>query len=324
MANVILQPVANKLAQEHFQKTITHTVSLKRIEPYLSNKEFEQLQRIYSDEGAFVWGVQDGKGGKNKRLWEKVKRGDVVLFSKNKKIFKKGIVTFTISNFDLAAELWSINEKNETWKNMYFVDELVNLDIEYESFNKVAGYKEGNNIQCFSYLNDEKSTRLINAFDLYSDIYVGEISIEQYANDVERLMTADSLDLPVVGTSRREQSYLRKLIFKGERTCKCGICGESYPVDLLVAAHIKRRTDCTKEERLDVEHIAMPMCKFGCDDLYEKGYILIEDGIITENKKKKNTKRVEAYLEQIKGRKCEYWNTDTEKYFEAHNKMFKD
>lgn len=324
MANVVLQPVAHPLAQEHFNRTIAHTVSLNKMEQYFNRETFQQLKQIYPNGQAFVWGVKNGKEGKNKRLWERLRCGDVVLFAKNKKIFKSGIVTMTASNFDLAAELWTIDKGTETWENIYFLDELKNRDIDYKIFNQIVGYNEGNVIQGFSYLNDEKSMRLINCLDLYSDMYIGEITIEQYTKDVDRMMEFSTLDAPVAGTSRREQRYLRKLIFKGEKVYKCGICGGTYPVDLLVTAHIKRREDCTKGERLDVKNIAMPMCKLGCDDLYEKGYILVEDGIITENKAKKNTLRVENYLQQIVGRKCEYWNADTAKYFEAHNKMFKD
>lgn len=58
----------------------------------------------------------------------------------------------------------------------------------------------------------------------------------------------------------------------------CGICNKEYPINLLITAHIKKQTHCTFEEKLDYKNIVMPMCKMGCDDLYEKGYIFIRDG----------------------------------------------
>jgi hypothetical protein len=40
------------------------------------------------------------------------------------------------------------------------------------------------------------------------------------------------------------------------------------PRDLAVAAHIKRRADCSEEERPDVQNIAMVSCRLGCDALF--------------------------------------------------------
>ena len=51
-----------------------------------------------------------------------------------------------------------------------------------------------------------------------------------------------------------------------------------------MAAHIKKRSFSSTEEKLDYKNIVMPMCKFGCDELYEKGYIIIKDGQVVINK----------------------------------------
>ena len=46
---------------------------------------------------------------------------------------------------------------------------------------------------------------------------------------------------------------------------------------LLVAAHIKKRSYCTDEEKRDLSNIGMLNCKFGCDELYERGFISVSD-----------------------------------------------
>ena len=56
----------------------------------------------------------------------------------------------------------------------------------------------------------------------------------------------------------------------------------------LVAAHIKKRAACSLEEKKDYKSIVMPMCSFGCDYLYERGYIAVSDGKIIDLKKKAN------------------------------------
>ena len=50
-----------------------------------------------------------------------------------------------------------------------------------------------------------------------------------------------------------EQSEL----FGGKTEAVCVLCGLSYPVELLVAAHLKRRSNCTIAEKLDFRNIFM-------------------------------------------------------------------
>lgn len=56
---------------------------------------------------------------------------------------------------------------------------------------------------------------------------------------------------------------------------ECALCGGTLPEDLLVAAHIKPRSQCSEAERLDIPSIAMTACLLGCDALYEHGYITV-------------------------------------------------
>ena len=88
---------------------------------------------------------------------------------------------------------------------------------------------------------------------------------------------------------------------------------------LLVAAHIKKRAECNKEEKLDYKNIVMPMCKFGCDELYEKHYIVITEGKIRNNKSVVLTEAVQRYIQGIEGRDCNYWSENSEKYFVWHH-----
>ncbi len=125
------------------------------------------------------------------------------------------------------------------------------------------------------------------------------------------------LDREGRSTNRVEQSYLRKYLFKNRQYGKCGICDREYPVEFLVAAHIKKRKTCTDEEKKD-KHIVMPMCKFGCDDLYENGYIIVFNGRINENEKMHTTPYMKKYLEEISNNECRYYNEKSKKYFDWH------
>jgi len=50
---------------------------------------------------------------------------------------------------------------------------------------------------------------------------------------------------------RLEQSYLRRALFGDGVVATCAMCGRSLPVGLMIAAHIKPRSDCSRRERLD-------------------------------------------------------------------------
>jgi len=96
------------------------------------------------------------------------------------------------------------------------------------------------------------------------------------------------------GYSRVEQSILSDWLFKGKTVERCAICGLKFSVAALVTAHKKRRADCSANERID-PYIVMPLCLFGCDFLYEHGYLIVRDGIVTKN-------RIEGLTEQEKAR----------------------
>jgi hypothetical protein len=68
---------------------------------------------------------------------------------------------------------------------------------------------------------------------------------------------------------RREQALLRSMLADGREQANCALCGHQYPLRFLVAAHIKKRSLCTDDERRDLRHVAMLACTFGCDALYD-------------------------------------------------------
>jgi hypothetical protein len=70
---------------------------------------------------------------------------------------------------------------------------------------------------------------------------------------------------------RLEQGILRKYLIGGRESAPSAICGELFPADLLIAAHIKRRSDCTDGQRRLYATNLMTACAFGCDDLIRAG-----------------------------------------------------
>ena len=116
--------------------------------------------------------------------------------------------------------------------------------------------------------------------------------------------------------TRNEQIWLRAHVFGTSEEMICSLCHKTRPSKIMVAAHIKKRSDCSKEERLD-RNVVMPVCKVGCDELYEKGYILVNNlGMIIKNENKYISKDLEQFINQFDGLKCSHFNELTSDYFE--------
>ncbi|AXF96732.1 hypothetical protein SDAV_001779 [Spiroplasma phoeniceum P40] len=64
------------------------------------------------------------------------------------------------------------------------------------------------------------------------------------------------------------------------------------------------------------------MCLFGCDSLFEKGFIYVDnDGIIKKDFNKNATSYTESFINKIIMKKCKYYNEYNKKYFEYHKKI---
>jgi len=113
----------------------------------------------------------------------------------------------------------------------------------------------------------------------------------------------DALDKAGHRALRVEQSYLRKALFKGP-TAPCDLCRRVFEVEFLVAAHIKKRADCDDQEKRDVAHVVMSACRFGCDELYERGYIAVgDDGQVIFSDAIEVSEHARAYaVQHLKGK----------------------
>jgi hypothetical protein len=127
------------------------------------------------------------------------------------------------------------------------------------------------------------------------------------------------LDREFAGKGRVEQAYLRSRLFQGAPIRSCDLCGMELPIELLVAAHIKPRSECMDKERRDAEDIVFALCQLGCDALYEQGFASVDDqGKVVTVATKGLPSKLSEIIRQIKGRGCPSWRPETEGYFHWH------
>ncbi|QDG90749.1 HNH endonuclease [Pseudarthrobacter sp. NIBRBAC000502770] len=115
---------------------------------------------------------------------------------------------------------------------------------------------------------------------------------------------------------RAEQRFLRnqQLWRWGSR---CSLCDRRLPEELLVAAHIKPRWACSEEERMDTLNVSMLACLFGCDALFELGYVVV-NGQGRLERGDRSTEGVEDRVADMVGRPCRAHREGSRNYFEWH------
>jgi len=315
MSKIILQPSGNKDAREHYVDTIKNNISLKTIQSFVSPQEFEVLQQIYPTGECKVWGVTPA--GNNITKWNRIKSGDVTLFSKEGGIFASAVTTFKLHSKNLASELWNYNNKGQTWEYIYFLDEVKNHNIPYVEFNRAVGYADNYVIQGFNVLKPEQSVSVMKTFDLESEIFVEEITEEVFEEVLYRLKSLEETEVEITSSRRLEQGFLKKILFGKKIIGTCAGCKKEFPVSYLITAHIKKRAFCELPERKDI-NVVMPMCKMGCDEIYEKGYISVLNGVFVDMLKTPNSSELQKYIEQIINTSCDFYNQKTKSYFEWH------
>lgn len=143
------------------------------------------------------------------------------------------------------------------------------------------------------------------------------IQPQQKVLNADALRQLGSLDDIRETKVRREQSLPRNWLLRGRNVGACAICGNTYPVGLLAVAQIKRRADCTDSERSDPANV-VPMCKFGCDDLFERGYIGVRQGRVIAIPGNPTTVAVDRRVKELSTRNCAQWTVANAEYFEWH------
>ncbi|MGZ3145679.1 HNH endonuclease [Lentzea chajnantorensis] len=127
------------------------------------------------------------------------------------------------------------------------------------------------------------------------------------------------LDGSAVVTTRKEQRELRRVLLGGRTAAPCDLCGHEFPGDFLVAAHIKKRSLCTDDERNDLANVAMLACTFGCDSLFESGLITVDDtGHVRSWVEDGLRGRLRDHLDQLHGRPCGAHRAGSQPYFTWH------
>tara|TARA_R110000765_G_scaffold27706_1_gene67161 strand:+ start:81 stop:713 length:633 start_codon:yes stop_codon:yes gene_type:complete len=186
MKKVILQPTSSKESRKEYFDTIECSVSLSRIKPFVSTKDFEILKDLHPNGECKLWGIKSSTRNINK--WNKIKEGDLAMFVRKGKFFATASVTHKVHSPSLANEVWG-SDDNETWEFIYFVKNVETENLKQSVFNNAVGYKDNFVVQGFSVLNYEKSFEVLKL--LYSKP-IKKVDVEiWYGEQMECLVKVD-------------------------------------------------------------------------------------------------------------------------------------
>ncbi|MCX5009156.1 hypothetical protein OHB05_42320 [Streptomyces sp. NBC_00638] len=273
------------------------------------------LHDLFPDGQAQLWGVTPGVNDANLPQIRKMRAGDIVFFSGDRRVYLVGTVARTWHNRELAQELWGVDERTQqTWEYMYALSAVRGVNVPMDEVRSVLGWVPNRNIQGFVALNEPDGELLV---DLVGFESAGAPTVP----GPRRSPTSP----PGPSTSfalaayRAEQTTIKQWLIPGS-VGECALCGRSFPKAFLVAAHIKKRAICSEEERWDTENIAMLACLLGCDSLYERGFITVEHGgQLQVSPLVEEASAVDQHIkDHLQGRITPWWTPAREPYYAWH------
>ncbi|MER6280278.1 hypothetical protein ABT202_28955 [Streptomyces sp900105245] len=317
---IVMQPArrSEKDVDEHYQDTIVNPVVFDDHADLLDAATIDQLKQLFPDGSAQMWGVVPGKKNVNLSRINKMRPGDWVFFSGDKRIYFGGTIALMWRNKELATRLWGTDHAGSTWEYMYALSGTRGFDVPVEEIRTLLGWNPNRHIMGISVLSEEESDTIQTLLTL--DAATAALQPIDTAQEEAAVAAFDGeLERTAQRAQRGEQATLKRRLLHGS-TGQCALCGRALPGTFLIAAHIKKRAMCSDDEKRDLANIAMLACTFGCDAVYEHGYVTVATGgAIQASPLAVEIPEVDTYIQQkLVGRTVSWWTPSRETYYLWH------
>lgn len=223
-------------------------------------------------------------------------------------------------NAALARALWSKRPDGVTWEYIYFLEDLQEIDVPIAAFSDVMQYKPTNIIQGFNVYENERALALLDLLEIEAeDLSENLGTAGDFAQTAKILAEIEQMTTTASSKARAEAGPLRNFLFGRKNVDVCDLCGQELPVGFLVAAHIKKRASCNDQEKRD-PNIVMRACKLGCDELFERSYIHVDElgKIQLTVNFSTATADLRTAANKLVSRPCKAHRTETKHYFDWH------
>ncbi|MCK4453762.1 hypothetical protein KAU51_00190 [Candidatus Parcubacteria bacterium] len=165
---ILYMPPGNSEVMVHYEDTIKNKVPQERIFKYLDFNLQNRLKNVFSNRSIAVWGSRDSSA--NRSRFEKMQIGDDILIVEGEIIKLMGKVAAKVISPNLSCELWKNlrGESTEGWNLIYFIANPLEINLPFNEFKKIFGYKPSWNLRGFTNISDD---RLEEFYDKYDDLY---------------------------------------------------------------------------------------------------------------------------------------------------------
>lgn len=160
---LFLIPVKHdKNGYKHYLNTLQNGFKLSYIKNFVDSNTYQKLCYQYGHRRIYVWGSLPGK--RNKATWNQMKIGDKVLIYRYKRYEYSANAIFKLISSKLAERLWSKTLDGQTWKYIYFLDDLKNISSPYNVVNDLFGYKTDYSPHGFTRVNYKTVQSIIRKY----------------------------------------------------------------------------------------------------------------------------------------------------------------
>lgn len=322
-ANVVLQP-AGADARRNLERSVLSPVDRQEWSPCLTAADVAVLDQEHPTGRVPMWGTTAGVRGQMRRRWDRMQHGDLVLFLKQNQAYLAATVTHKWESAELADRLWTPKLTDSgplSWQLMFSFTKPRPVAISYTEMAAQTDTERGLATRSFNVYGSPISDRVASLLDVDERALLRPLT-DTSVPDLVR--TFDAVDAGGTTKRRLEQPYLRDILMPGS-TDRCALCSRQMDVELLVAAHIKKRALCTFEEKTDLPAVAMPACRFGCDELFERGFVWVDsNGRIRPSRLLRDETAREYWQQHLRGGIVWDWKARqaSHKYFEAHRQHY--
>lgn len=313
---VLLRSLSSMQSLEVFENCVRRGVEFQRLEALFRKGEKAAAERHISRGRIRIMRLDADSPESGIRFWTSLNKGNrIVQFLPTGEMVTCKILEKFI-NEDVASAIGNTTQKNE----------LGLLVLVSEPVSSLHGAEILEILPGASVLKGGDFLSISNAdFDaLQFEVMTDEVVERDSSPRIppvwdDALNTADEYRQQV---HRPEQQKLRKMLFGDLEQLSCALCGKEYPSSFLVTGHIKKRAFATARERAD-RAIVMPVCLFGCDQLFEQGLVSVaNDGSFSVQVSTEITDPVANLLDEVfVGKECWWWieHPESRKYFEYHH-----
>ena len=286
--NIFLISLQNDKSFNDYKNNVKKQTQIKSI----LDKELVP-KAIQDNKTLSIWGFKETKD--NKKIWNQIKKCDIILFLRNEKFFSKGKIVYKTNNQKILDKISSHNPIFKSRKLLIFIKDLEIIDIDVKATIPIFMNPLMPKMHNFPIKQiDKKKINILEttfgeieaAIDFMGNPKNKQKSISDIIN-LKKLKK--SIGFKVKNSMQKQrigQEKFRKNILSNFE-CRCAVCGISKE-ELLEAAHIIPIEDSKKSGLLKN---GISLCIM-CHKMFDKGYFSFDNDYKTIFSKKKKIDKV--------------------------------